>query len=488
MDFKEIAEDFWDEIKKKAYYIVFVLVVIIIPFLYEVPGYKAIPVLSKIYDIINQLGVFGSRNYFIQILSLCIIWAIFAASWDFLSGYTGQINFGHAVFFGVSAYTAYWVSSGFVSFTGSYIKLDPINAFIIGAIISALFACILGVIALRVKGPYLALITLVIPLITSSVFKLELFYNLTGGDHGLINTPQIMQHVIHADPKIGLAIDLTNFYVFALIVLFISIGIMMLLAKSRLGLAFQSIREDEDAAESLGINVQFYKIFAFSVSAFFAGVAGGLYGQYSNVVQPAMFDTEFSFTIIIMVVIGGIGSIGGGVIGAFLLTILTELFLRDIFPTSAIEGVNILAFGLLLVISLRYMPYGLTRATNDQKKAVVAGLMLALFWVMLPIIDPLSYLMTFSLENILVSIILIGILIFTLPAVPVFFISNFIGITFLSDILGLSMNSNVLIKANFLICAIIGIPYAYYLPKIFKKIRLRFWGTWPSAGRYEPPE
>ena len=96
----------------------------------------------------------------------------------------------------------------------------------------------------------------------------------------------------------------------------------MLIAFSRIGLAFQSVREDEDAAESLGINVRNYKILAFTLSAFFAGIAGGLYAQWFNYVSPTYLESAFSFQVIIMCVIGGIGTITGGVVGAFLLIIL----------------------------------------------------------------------------------------------------------------------------------------------------------------------
>jgi branched-chain amino acid transport system permease protein len=492
MDVKELAEDFWEDIKDRGYYIAGFLILIGIPFLKEVPGFPAIPILSEIYTILEALGLFGNHNFLVKMLTLCLIWAIFAASWDFLSGLTGQINFGHAIFFGIGAYTAFWFAMGFESIFGNYIILDPLPALIVGALISALVATLIGMIALRIKGPYLALVTLVIPLIVSSLIKLDYFSGVTGGDTGFINIPPIIK------PTYQLDVDILTFYVFMLVIFFISLGILMFLAYSRLGIALQSIREDEDAAESLGINIQFYKIFAFTVSAFFAGIAGGMYAQFRNVTNPSFFESEFSFTIIIMVVIGGIGSISGGAIGAFLLTLLLTLFLEDIFPTSLIEGVSILAYGALLVISLRYMPYGLTRAKDDQKKGMVVGLLFAIFWIIMRgrsdflafqwITTPFASLTSFTIENILVVLLLLGMLIFTLPAIPIFWISESLGLFFLTELIGLPMNAQTTLKAVFLIDAVVGVMFAYYLPKIFKYFRLRFWGVWPSAGRYEPPD
>ena len=486
MDWYEFFEDLWDEIKDRGYYILGVALVILIPSILGVANTPKIPIITDIYAHIGDLGLFGSKNFFLTILSLCAIWGIFAASWDILSGYTGQISFGHAIFFGLAAYFGYWTTTGFeidpilVPLLGPRFSLSPAIALIFSGFMCALIAIIIGILALRVKGPYLALVTLVIPLIVASLFKLQTFYSLTGGDHGFPNVPDILELT-------GvLEVDTLNFYILSTAVLLVSVGIMMFIAYSRYGLIFQSIREDEDAAESLGINLAFYKILAFAISAFFAGIAGGMYAQYRSITVPSFFDTTFSFTIIIMCVIGGIGSISGGVIGAYLLTIMIEILLGDIFPSSILEGVDILAFGLLLVITLRYMPYGLTRATSDQKKGVVYGLLFALSWAIIPNSNFFEYLSTISLDNIIIFLFMLLITILTIPAIPVFIIAEVLGLFILEGLMGLSLSTKALIKAKFLIYCVAGIPFAYYLPKIFKTVRLRFWGTWPSVGRYEP--
>jgi len=539
MDWKELAENIWEEIKERAYYIIAISGLILIPFLLVLPpsslelfniiyNGSEIPILSDIYAFGRRSGLFGSNIWVIKIFSLCIIWAIFAASWDFVTGYTGQVSFGHAAFWGFSAYVAFWVATGFnvvIPFIdldlGFKFVLDPILALIFGGVISALFAIIIGIIALRVKGFYLALVTLVIPLILNSLANT--FIDLTGGNNGLSSD---VTRCIPFPPG-GTTFRIThalNFYIFVLLIFFITVGIMLLIAHSRIGLAFQSIREDEDAAASLGINVRNYKIIAFTLSAFFAGIAGGLYAQWFSYVSPTYLESAASFNVIIMSVIGGVGTITGGVVGAFLLTILVNLFLKDVFVD--VHGLDMLSFGILLIVTLRYMPLGLTRATKDQKRACILGILFAIAWAILPSreglgvelfssilpssgtsSDPLSKLISISVSSILAIIgkvdnlgqmvtsltidnffTFIGLLIifiFSIPAIIVFLIGEIIGLFLLESILGMSLG-DALIKAEFLIYVVVGIPFAFYLPKVFKIIRLRYWGVWPSVGRYEP--
>lgn len=494
MDLKEVAEDFWDEVKDRAYYIIAVAVLILVPYIMAVPGFSRIPVLSDIYTLGLNVGLFDSNTFVLKILAVCCIWAIFAASWDLLSGYTGQVSFGHAIFWGIAAYSTFWVATGFDiglgipfideilrSIFGQRLVLNPWLSLIVGGVIAAIIAFVIGIIALRVKGPYLALVTLIIPLIAQGM--VVIFKELFGPSFGIPNVPSIVESV-GKDVLNYKEIDAVNFYVVVLVVFFVSVGLMMLIAFSRIGLAFQSIREDEDAAESLGINVRNYKILAFTLSAFFAGIAGAMYSQWLDFTGPSFFGSNFSFSVIIMVVIGGVGSISGGVIGAFLLTLLVKLFLNDVF--RGVHGLDILAYGLLLVLTLRYMRFGLARAAKDQKRAILFGILFALAWTIISHINLFSFLTPFSVDNFLTFIFLLLILILTIPAIPVFIISDILGIFLLQDIFGMGLTTSALIKAKFLIYTCVGIPFAYYLPKIFKTVRLRYWGVWPSVGRYEP--
>ncbi|MFX0210061.1 MAG: branched-chain amino acid ABC transporter permease [Candidatus Hodarchaeota archaeon] len=360
-----------------------------------------------------------------------------------------------------------------------YVDLSVFTALIIAGLIASIVALIIGMIALRVKGYYLALVTLILPLIVAEI--VVIYTDLFGPTFGIPNVPSIIEEGDFATKELFVL----NFYIFTLIIFFLSIGLMMLIAFSRIGLAFQSIREDEDAAESLGINVRNYKILAFCLSAFFAGLAGGMYSQWLDFSGKSLFGSHFSFSVIIMVVIGGVGSITGGVVGAFLLTILVKLFLDDVF--EGIYGLDILVYGLILVLTLRYMRFGLVRATKEQKRACVFGILFALSWVIITSSDMfgLLTLTPLSIDNILQFITLVIMLLLTLPFIPVFIGSEIVGLFLFESLLGMELGA-ALTKAKFLIYASVGIPFAYYLPKIFKALRLRYWGTWPSAGRYEP--
>jgi branched-chain amino acid transport system permease protein len=552
-------EDFWEDIKSRGYYILGISLIIFIPFILEVNGtFPKIPIISDLYAIGRDSGIFGKNTYVLKIISLCAIWAIFAASWDFLSGYTGQVSFGHGIFWGFSAYLTYWIATGdglplndikipifdeFLFFLSDFINgilnglltfvgeseltisSSVFRAIILSGIFSALLAGFIGIIALRVKGPYLALITLILPLIASNLVLI--LADITKGNFGIsfISGPFLIEKTFPVNREL----DALNFYIVIMFFFLIAIGLLMLIAFSRIGLAFQSIREDEDAAESLGINLRFYKILAFAGSAFFAGIAGSMYSQYISFTGPSFFDASYSFGVIIMCVVGGISTITGGVIGAFSLTILLSLYLDQVF--HGVDGLNIVAYGALLILSLRYMRFGLVRSDKDQKKGIVLGIFFALSWAILPSstgwgvdlfsnflpsfqdkplsgdflgyityifsdvltqfvgkIDSLGQMFT-SLggENLLTFVGLLLLFIITIPAIPIFILSEILGLVLLEGILGLHFSSTtVRLKAKFLLYLITGIPYAYYLPKLFKKIRLRYWGTWPSAGRYEP--
>ncbi|MHA2363306.1 MAG: branched-chain amino acid ABC transporter permease [Candidatus Hodarchaeales archaeon] len=520
-DWKESAEKFWEDIKERAYYIIGITTLILLPLILGAPGMPDLPIISDIYSLGRDTGLFSSNTYVLRILTIAAIFAIFAASWDLLSGYTGQFSFGHALFLGFSAYVAYWVAVG-VSVTdtiitidadkvniinnvipfipsgevesfviniptgslnmilGSKFILDPYTAILFGALITTIVAAGIGIVALRLKGSYLALVTLMLPII--AIQLITIFDDITGGDFGIPGIPLLVNWTGLNRPNEQ---DRLNLYILTTIVLFISVGIMMLIAYSRLGLILQSIREDEEAAESLGINLTLYKIFAFMVSAFFAGIAGGMYAQLDRFAGPSFFDTKISFMVIIMVIIGGVGSIIGGVVGAFMLTILVDLFLNQVF--AEVPEMEILAFGALLVITLRYIPFGLTRAKSDQKRAIVIGILFAIFWVIsIPLLQDLDKFNTLANENIFTFVSIIIMILIILPAIPVFFITEFIGLILLNDIIGLELADKALIKAKFVLAIVIGIPFAYYFPKLFKKVRLRYWGIWPSVGQYEP--
>ncbi len=253
---------------------------------------------------------------------------ILAVSLNLTTGFLGQLALGHAGFMGIGAYAAAIASMNMnlASDTGQLLI-----AIVIGGFVAAIFGIIIGIPALRLKGDYLAIITLGFgEMIRVIVTNLE----ITGGAKGLNGIPV-----------------LTNFsHVYWITV--VTIVILYTLVRSRHGRSIISIRENEIAANAVGVPAAFYKVFAFVLSAFFAGVAGGLYAHYMSILSPGKFGFMYSIEILVIVVLGGMGSITGSIIAAIVLTLLPEL-LRG-FATY-----RLLIYAVLLIIMMLFKPSGL---------------------------------------------------------------------------------------------------------------------------------
>lgn len=279
--------------------------------------------------------------YILRTLIFANIYVIFAVSWDFISGYTGLINFGHALFFGVAAYTT--------ALLNLHLGLPPWATIPIGALVAVLAGLIVCLPALRLRGPYFSLVTLAFPLILLGV--VFAFTDFTGGELGLSGLARI------SDSR---TID----YYISVLVMLSSVFIMWKLtdAKSslvRLGLILHAIREDEIAARASGINTVRYKLVAFAIGGFFAGVAGGFYAHFMRIAGPSTLDLFLSFQVIIWTVFGGICSIYGPVVGVYILYPLTE-FLR------VVPELRILISAVIVVLILLFMPEGIAVWVRDK--------------------------------------------------------------------------------------------------------------------------
>jgi branched-chain amino acid transport system permease protein len=268
----------------------------------------------------------SGNKYLATILVTAMILSIFAASWDLLAGFAGQVSFGHAAFFGISGYFA----AAFIKFAGAHWIL----AIFVGAGWAVLFSLIIGIPCLRLKGPYLALGTLAFSLILWNLFLTGTWLGGTEGISGL--------------PSIG---DI--FVVFYIMVVFMvaSLVIMRAIVDSRLGTILKSIRDDETCADASGINTTVYKLIAFMISGFFAGISGALFVLHTTAVNPAVFQTLYSFYAIIMAAIGGMATIYGSVIGAFLFTVLSELL-------RPLAAAALLIFATILILIIRFAEEG----------------------------------------------------------------------------------------------------------------------------------
>jgi branched-chain amino acid transport system permease protein len=274
--------------------------------------------------------------YLLRILTLASIFAILAASWDLLSGFTGQMNFGHALFFGVSAYTAALLNLHF--------HIPPWGTIPLGALSSVLAGLIIGIPCLRLRGTYLALTTLAFPIILMGiVFAIP---DITGGELGLSGLERLSKS------------RMASYYIVVILML-VLVFAMWKLTDSKTGIIFHAIREDEVAVRASGINTTRYKLMAFCLSGFFAGISGGLYAHYMRIAGPSTLEVTMSFQVVIWAVFGGIVTIWGPVGAVFILFPLLEFF--RFWPE-----IRLLLFAFVIILILLYMPQGMLPWIRDK--------------------------------------------------------------------------------------------------------------------------
>ncbi len=274
--------------------------------------------------------------YIVRIVILTSIFAILAASWDLLSGFTGQMNFGHALFFGVGAY-----SSALINL---HAHIPPWGSVPLGAVVAVLAGLIVGIPCLRLKHTYLALTTLAFPIIlTGIIFALPQY---TGGEFGLSGMTRFTNSLIG------------NYYLHVGTMLVLAV-IMWKITDSNTGIIFHAIREDELAVKASGINTTRYKLLAFCLSGFFAGIAGGLYAHYMRIAGPSTLEVSMSFMVVIWAIFGGAATIYGPIGAVFILYPLLEFF--RIWPEY-----RTMIFAAVVLVILLYMPEGLIHWVRDK--------------------------------------------------------------------------------------------------------------------------
>jgi branched-chain amino acid transport system permease protein len=277
--------------------------------------------------------------YVLRILTMTCLFAIFAASWDLLAGYTGQVNFGHALFFGAGAYASALVSLK--------LGVSPWFTVWVGAAVATLFGLVVGYLCLRLRGSYLSLATLAFPLILLGI--LFAFPNFSGGELGVSGLRRL------ASTPVG------NYYIAALSMLAIVFGLWAL-ADSRFGIVLHAIRDDEVAARASGINTPRYKIAVFAISAAAAGFSGALFAHYLRVAGPSALEVALSFQVVIWGIFGGVATIYGPVAAVFLLYPLTEW----LGSFKAFGELRLLIFALIVLLVLLFMPTGLAPWARDK--------------------------------------------------------------------------------------------------------------------------
>lgn len=279
-------------------------------------------------------------EYNAQILTLAGIYVIMSLSLNLITGFTGQLALGHAGFMAIGAYSA---AISVVKF-----HLPLFLSIIIGGLVTAIFGIIIGFPTLRLRGDYLAITTLGFGEIVR-VLMINLG-DFTGGAAGLKGIPSF------ADTGNFILNAILNFtWVFAFVI--ITLAVISNLIRSSHGRAIISIREDEIASNSMGINVAYYKMVSFIISAFFAGIGGSLYAIYFGYLNPAMFGFLNSVNFVVIVVLGGLGSITGTVLAGVGFTYIQE-WLR------IFKDFRLVIFGLALILVMLFWQRGLMGNTE----------------------------------------------------------------------------------------------------------------------------
>jgi branched-chain amino acid transport system permease protein len=281
------------------------------------------------------------------------ILVIFAASWDFLAGCAGQVSFGHAAFLGIGGYFA----AGLVEGIGLKWGTPWWISVFIGAFASVLFALIVGIPCLRLRGPYLALGTLAF-----SLFLLYAFLYIPGlyREQGIAGL-----HTLSYDPTTGTSSPAID-YLVTLLFMLSSLTILIIIARSRTGIVFKSIRDDETSSEASGINTTKYKLVAFVISAFFAGIAGSLFALRLRSVSPPLFGSLYSFQAIIISALGGVGTIFGAAGGAYIF-----VFLDQVLTFLGFKDMSLLVAAIFLIIIYRFASHGAINPLVDRLKEFV---------------------------------------------------------------------------------------------------------------------
>ena len=288
-------------------------------------------------------------GYYSKVVVKIGIYIILAVSLNVATGYLGQLPLGHAGFMAVGAYA----SAIFMTRLGLRGQGAFAVAAVLGGLAAALAGFLIGIPALRLKGDYLAIITLgfgeIIRVILTNLDDV-LGFSFTGGAGGLLGIPKTTNFL-----NTFLWVGITCFLIHTLM-------------KSRHGRAIYAIRENEIAAEASGIPVTAYKTFAFVVSAFFAGVAGALYSGYLGILKPDNFKFMTSIEILVMVVLGGMGSMLGSVVSAAVLTALPEAL-------RVFSDWRMIAYALLLILVMIFKPSGLMGQYDFSMKRSLEALL-----------------------------------------------------------------------------------------------------------------
>jgi branched-chain amino acid transport system permease protein len=304
--------------------------------------------LFAVSAVLVGTGIFNS--YIASLLSLSCIYVIAALGLNLVTGMTGQLMLGQAGFMSIGAYCAAILMKQF--------GIPMVPALFAGGALAAAIGFLVGLPTLRLKGDYLAIVTLGFGQIIVVVF--QNLTSITNGARGYMGIPTF--------PGLGVNRDLSTVIITGTVMVFAILAVVHLMTSSH-GRALITIREDEIAAEAVGVKTYYTKMYAFVLSAFLAGVSGGLFAMWMSFIKPQIFDWMRSMDLLIIVVFGGMGSLTGTVVASFVLAFLQELL-------RVVENYRLVVYALLLILMMIFRPQGLL----GTKELLMTQTLLSVKW------------------------------------------------------------------------------------------------------------
>ena len=316
-------------------------------------------------------------------------YVLFATSWDIVSGYTGQVNFGHSAFIGIGGFTA--------AIAAQRADLDLWLVILLATVVAAVLGVVIGIPALRLTGPYLALVTLTV---VTALIQIQLsLKEYTGGEEGVVGLPRLIEDPVlgpigaalaklmigPATYEDGRTLDQDLYVDYALVIVITAIVVagLLLLGYSKRGLVLRSIQQDPMAAEAAGVPIARYKVLAFILSGALGGFAGGLAVAIRGNANLDLLAVTLSLLIIVMAALGGVGTIVGPALGAVIVGLLDQKLLAEIDYVNRNLELKLGVFALILIIVVLVQPKGLLppvqkwwrgRLAGRNKKEIGAGL------------------------------------------------------------------------------------------------------------------
>jgi len=284
--------------------------------------------------------------YYNRILNVAFIYAISVYGFNIISGLTGQLNFAHAGFVGIGAYTSAILTSTFTLPVGW--------AMLIAVLVTGFFGLIIGFPALRTRGVYFSLTTLGFGVILFMIF--ENWIDLTGGPMGFTGIPPV--YISGIDIDFGTK---SAFYYICLFFLGIAIYINRELFHSKLGRAMLAVHGNEDLAQSVGISIVKTKLIAFVMATMLLGLSGSLFAHYFHFISPTSFTITETFSCLTMLVVGGMGTLAGPLIGSVIFTILPEVL-------RGLAELQLIIYGIILMLCIIFMPEGIVGYIKKKRE------------------------------------------------------------------------------------------------------------------------